>query len=77
MKTFFYMEAKACPRRAKFPSDVKYGPPLQATLLGGLPTAELTVFGDSSHMPHWEERDRYMTFVRQLAAQSRLSRRPD
>jgi L-proline amide hydrolase len=39
------------------------GLPLQATLLDGLPTAELTVFGDSSHMPHWEERDRYMTVV--------------
>ena len=26
-------------------------------------TAELTVFGDSSHMPHWEERDRYMEVV--------------
>jgi L-proline amide hydrolase len=39
------------------------GLPLQATLLSGLKTAELTVFGDSSHMPHWEERDRYMTVV--------------
>ncbi len=37
--------------------------PLQATLLNGLATAELTVFGDSSHMPHWEERDRYMQVV--------------
>jgi L-proline amide hydrolase len=39
------------------------GLPLQAALLDGLKTAELTVFGDSSHMPHWEERDRYMTVV--------------
>jgi L-proline amide hydrolase len=39
------------------------GLPLQATLLNGLPTAELTVFGDSSHMPHWEERERYMDVV--------------
>jgi L-proline amide hydrolase len=39
------------------------GLPLQATLLNGLPTAELTVFGDSSHMPHWEERERYMEVV--------------
>lgn len=29
------------------------GLPLQATQLSGLTTAELTVFGDSSHMPHW------------------------
>ena len=36
---------------------------MQATLLRGLRTAELTVFGESSHMPHWEERDRYMTVV--------------
>jgi L-proline amide hydrolase len=39
------------------------GLPLQAALLAGIKTAELTVFGDSSHMPHWEERDRYMTVV--------------
>jgi len=39
------------------------GLPLQETLLGGLPTAEWTVFGDSSHMPHWEERRRYMGVV--------------
>jgi L-proline amide hydrolase len=39
------------------------GLPLQATLLDGLPVAELTVFGDSSHMPHWEERTRYMEVV--------------
>lgn len=39
------------------------GLPLQETLLTGLPRAELTVFGDSSHMPHWEERDRYMAVV--------------
>jgi L-proline amide hydrolase len=39
------------------------GLPLQQTLLNGLNTAELTVFGDSSHMPHWEERDRYMEVV--------------
>jgi L-proline amide hydrolase len=39
------------------------GLPLQETLLGGLATAEWTVFGDSSHMPHWEERRRYMEVV--------------
>ena len=39
------------------------GLPLQVTLLDGLRTAELAVFGESSHMPHWEERDRYMTVV--------------
>jgi L-proline amide hydrolase len=39
------------------------GLPLQATLLNGLNTAELTVFGESSHMPHWEERERYMEVV--------------
>jgi L-proline amide hydrolase len=39
------------------------GLPLQETLLNGLKTAELTVFGESSHMPHWEERDRYMNVV--------------
>jgi L-proline amide hydrolase len=39
------------------------GLPLQAELLNGLRTAELTIFGDSSHMPHWEERDRYMQVV--------------
>jgi L-proline amide hydrolase len=39
------------------------GLPLQAELLNGLTTAELTVFGDSSHMPHWEERARYMRVV--------------
>jgi L-proline amide hydrolase len=39
------------------------GLPLQTTLLSGLPTAELTVFGESSHMPHWEERGRYMEVV--------------
>jgi L-proline amide hydrolase len=39
------------------------GLPLQQTLVQGLPTAEWTLFGDSSHMPHWEERDRYMEVV--------------
>jgi L-proline amide hydrolase len=39
------------------------GLPLQAELLNGLKTAELTVFGESSHMPHWEERERYMKVV--------------
>jgi L-proline amide hydrolase len=39
------------------------GPAVQRTLLDGLPTVEWTVFGDSSHMPHWEERDRYMEVV--------------
>jgi len=39
------------------------GLPLQQTLVRGLRTAEWTLFGDSSHMPHWEERDRYMEVV--------------
>jgi L-proline amide hydrolase len=38
-------------------------PAVQQTLLAGLPTVEWTVFGDSSHMPHWEERARYMEIV--------------
>jgi L-proline amide hydrolase len=39
------------------------GLPLQEVLLSGLRTAELTVFGESSHMPFWEERDRFMKVV--------------
>ena len=38
-------------------------PAVQQTLLAGLPAAEWTVFEDSSHMPHWEERARYMEIV--------------
>jgi L-proline amide hydrolase len=39
------------------------GLPVQETLVNGLNQAEWTVFGDSSHMPHWEERGRYMEVV--------------
>ena len=38
-------------------------PALQETLLAGIPGAEWTVFEDSSHMPHVEERERYMSVV--------------
>jgi len=38
-------------------------PALQQALLAGLPYAEWVVFEDSSHMPHVEERDRYMQVV--------------
>jgi len=38
-------------------------PALQETLLAGIAGAEWVVFEDSSHMPHVEERDRYMQVV--------------
>jgi L-proline amide hydrolase len=38
-------------------------PALQQTLLDGLPDARWEVFEASSHMPHVEERDRYMAVV--------------
>lgn len=38
-------------------------PALQEVLRGGIPGAEWVVFEDSSHMPHVEERERYMAVV--------------
>jgi len=38
-------------------------PALQETLLAGIAGAEWVVFEDSSHMPHVEERERYMQVV--------------
>jgi L-proline amide hydrolase len=38
-------------------------PALQETLLAGIDGAEWVVFEDSSHMPHVEERERYMQVV--------------
>jgi len=38
-------------------------PALQETLMAGLPQAEQVLFEDSSHMPHVEERERYMGVV--------------
>jgi L-proline amide hydrolase len=38
-------------------------PALQETLKAGIPGSEWVVFEESSHMPHVEERDRYMRVV--------------
>lgn len=38
-------------------------PALQETLQSGIRGAEWVVFDESSHMPHVEERDRYMRVV--------------
>src|SRR6059058_596347 len=38
-------------------------PALQETLQSGIPDAEWILFEDSSHMPHLEERERYMHVV--------------
>jgi L-proline amide hydrolase len=38
-------------------------PPLQETLQNGIPNCEWVLFEDSSHVPHIEERDRYMQVV--------------
>ena len=38
-------------------------PSLQAALLDGIEGAEWIVFEESSHMPHVEERERYMQVV--------------
>jgi L-proline amide hydrolase len=38
-------------------------PALQETLRAGLPSSEQVLFEDSSHMPHVEERERYMAVV--------------
>jgi L-proline amide hydrolase len=38
-------------------------PALQQALLEGIEGAEWTVFEESSHMPHVEERERYMQAV--------------
>jgi len=38
-------------------------PALQETLLAGIPDSEWVCFEDSSHMPHVEERERYMRVV--------------
>jgi L-proline amide hydrolase len=38
-------------------------PALQQTLRGGIPSCEWVVFEESSHMPHVEERERYMDVV--------------
>ena len=38
-------------------------PALQQVLLNGIPGSEWVCFEDSSHMPHVEERDRYMRVV--------------
>ena len=38
-------------------------PALQEALLAGLPDAKWELFEDSAHMPHVEERDRYMAVV--------------
>ncbi|HEX6490594.1 MAG TPA: proline iminopeptidase-family hydrolase [Gaiellaceae bacterium] len=39
-------------------------PALQETLQSGIPDCEWIVFEDSSHLPHVEERERYMHLVR-------------
>jgi L-proline amide hydrolase len=38
-------------------------PALQETLAAGIPASEWVVFEESSHLPHVEERDRYMQVV--------------
>jgi L-proline amide hydrolase len=38
-------------------------PALQETLQAGIQGSEWVVFEQSSHMPHWEERERYMRVV--------------
>jgi proline-specific peptidase len=39
-------------------------PPLAEELRDGIPGAELVIFENSSHMPHWEEAERYQQVVR-------------
>ena len=50
-------------------------PALQETLKAGIAGAEWVVFEESSHMPHVEERERYMQRRRRLARPARLTRR--
>ncbi len=38
-------------------------PALQETLMAGIDGAEQAIFEESSHMPFWEERERYMAVV--------------
>ena len=38
-------------------------PVLQQVLLDGIAGSEWVLFDESSHMPHWEERERYMQVV--------------
>jgi L-proline amide hydrolase len=38
-------------------------PALQKTLVDGIAGAEQAIFEESSHMPFWEERERYMAIV--------------
>src|SRR5690606_14218445 len=40
------------------------GPASAARIVRGLPDAELTIFPNSSHMPFFEEREEYLTAVR-------------
>ena len=44
-------------------------PALQQVLLEGIAGSEWVVFEDSSHMPHVEERERYMQVVGRWLAQ--------
>jgi L-proline amide hydrolase len=39
-------------------------PKLQEVLVAGIPQTEQVILEDSSHLPMWEERDRYMSVVR-------------
>ncbi len=41
-------------------------PALQQVLLDGIAGSEWVLFDESSHMPHWEERERYMEVVGEL-----------